>query len=146
MKLKSIIIIFLSLLAACSLATAIDNETAKQGFSLAFQLGQEYQKVTNEGGSATTYNALIDQWNAFVAANFGMDTSLLMQKMDASTANLQKPIAIGKNTSNNGIAHSIDGSNSWTANDINKMTDNAIAKYQNSEAGNTYGDGYLGGV
>lgn len=149
---KSIIIIFVAALAACSFAMAIDNDVARQGFSLAFQLGQEYQKIQRDGGDPTTYNSLVDQWNAFVQVSFGQDAGLFMQKMDASTANIQKPFVLGKNTTNIGVVHSIDGSTkygaSWITNDINLLPDSAIAAYHSQDqapGGAHQGDGYLGG-
>lgn len=148
---KTIIIILVSLLAACSLSMAVDDQTAMNGFSLSFKLGQEYQKATFEAASPTAFNALVDQWNAYVNANFGAGSGLLMQKMTAATADLSKPYILGNNTTGNkGIVHSIDGSNKWgasyTTNDINLLPDSAIKSYQNSETGRLAGDGYLGGV
>lgn len=139
---------------SCAAAQQQTTDPAFDGFRLCFQLGQEYKRLELQGGSVDTYNALVDQWNAFVRTNYGENAGLLMQKMTASSssanANLQKPYVLGVNTSNNGIVHSIDGSGKWgpsyTTNDLNAMSNSAIRAYQNSEQGQIYGDGYLGGV
>jgi hypothetical protein len=153
---KTIIMIFVSLLAVISPALAVISEqTAQEGFSLSFKLGQEYQKATFEAASPTAFNALVDQWNAFVQANFGAGSGLLMQKMTAATADLSKPYILGNNTTNNkGMVHAIDGGNgkygpTYTTNDINLLPDYAIEKYHAQDQasdGAHYGDGYLGGV
>jgi hypothetical protein len=149
---KTIIMIFVSLLAVISPALAVISEqTAQEGFSLSFKLGQEYQKATFEAASPTAFNALVDQWNAFVQANFGAGSGLLMQKMTAATADLSKPYILGNNTTNSkGIVHAIDGGTkggaSYTTNDINLLPDYARENYQKSADGKLYGDGYLTGV
>jgi hypothetical protein len=59
---------------------------------LSFQLGQTYDKVI-QGQDVSAFNALVDQWNAWVVKNFGNDTALLMAKV-TGPINLQKPIAL----------------------------------------------------
>jgi len=103
-----------------------------------------------QGGDATTFNALIDQWNAWVRAIFGEDPNMIMQKVTAPV-DLSKPYLLANNTTKGGIVHAIDGSNNgtsskYTTNDINLLPASAIDKYQKSETGKTMGDGYLGGV
>ena len=74
---KTIIVILLSLIAAISLASAytLEQQTTIDGVRLSFKLGQAYEKVLR-GESPTTFNALVDQWNAWVVKNFGQDPKL----------------------------------------------------------------------
>jgi len=62
--------------------------------------------------------------------------------------NLQKPyIATGNNTTSKGITHEINGEGAkYTTNDVNLMSDAAIAKYATSTQGKTQGADFLGGV
>ena len=142
------IIILASLLAAVSLAAAYapEQQTTVDGLRLSFQLGQAYEKAI-QGQDVPAFNALVDQWNAWVSNNLGNDTSMLMAKMKVPV-NLQKPyIAAGNNTTSKGIVHNINGEGAkYTTNDINLMSDQAIAKYAASGQGNAQGAEYLGGV
>ncbi|MDD2755699.1 MAG: hypothetical protein PHS80_09255, partial [Methanothrix sp.] len=104
------IIILVSLLAAVSLAAAIapEQQATVDGLRLSFQLGQAYDKAI-QGQDVPAFNALVDQWNAWVVKNLGNDTALLMAKMTVPV-NLQKPyIAAGNNTTSKGITHDING-------------------------------------
>ncbi len=141
------IIILLSLLAAVSLAAAYtpEQQVTVDGVRLSFQLGQAYDKAA-QGQDVPDFNALVDQWNAWVVKNFGNDTALLMAKM-AAPANLQKPyLAAENNTTGNGIVHKIGGEAKYTTNDVNLMSDAAIAKYATSGQGKAQGADFLGGV
>jgi len=98
-----------------------------------------------------TFNALVDQWNAWVYQNFGQDANLLMQKM-TGPVDLQKPYILANNTTGGGMVHAIDGNNkaggaSYTTNDANllpKGFDPTKAKATNPwQQG---GEEYLGGV
>jgi hypothetical protein len=117
------------------------------GLRLSYQLGEAHEKYM-QGGDATTFNALIDQWNAWVQNNFGQDANLLMQKV-TGPVDLTKPYLLANNTTQGGIVHTIDGSNKgagakYTTNDINLLPEGAISSYRNSSS--YVGDGYLGGV
>jgi hypothetical protein len=125
------------------------QQSTLSGLRLSYQIGQAYEKYL-QGGDATTFNALVDQWNAWVQNNFGQDANLLMQKV-TGPVDLSKPYLLANNTTKGGIVHAIDGSNNgtsskYTTNDINLLPASAIDKYQKSETGKTMGDGYLGGV
>ena len=98
-----------------------------------------------------TFNALVDQWNAWVYQNFGQDANLLMQKM-TGPVDLQKPYILANNTTGGGMVHAIDGNNkaggaSYTTNGANllpKGFDPTKAKATNPwQQG---GEEYLGGV
>jgi hypothetical protein len=67
-----------------------------------------------------------------------------MEKM-AVPVNLQKPY-IASNNSTGGIVHEMDSTEKYTTNDVNLMSDYAIAKYALSEQGKTQGADFLGGV
>ncbi len=124
------IIILVSLLAVVSIAAAYtpEQQATVDGVHLSFQLGQAYDKAA-QGQNVPAFNALVDQWNAWVVGNFGNDTTLLMAKMTAPV-NLQKPyIAAENNTTSNSIVHQIGGGAKYTTNDVNLMSDAAIAKY-----------------
>lgn len=142
------IIILASLLAAVSLAAAYapEQQTTVDGLRLSFQLGQAYEKAT-QGQDIQGFNSLVDQWNAWVSKNLGNDTALLMAKMNVPV-DLQNPyIAAGNNTTSKGIVHNIKGDGEkYTTNDVNLMSDHAIAKYADSEQGKAQGSDFLGGV
>lgn len=144
------ILILLSLLAAVSLAAAYtpEQQNTIDGVKLSFTLGQAYEKATR-GEDVAGFNTLVDQWNAWVFRSFGNDTTLLMEKMTVPTApvDLQKPYAVGiNNSTSSNVRHQMDGTDQYTANDINLLSDAAIAKYRSSEQGRVYGADYLGGV
>ena len=152
---KTILVILLSLVAAVSLAAAYtpEQQVAIDGSRLSFQLGQAYEKAS-QGQDASPFNALVDQWNAWVVKNFGQDPNLLMQKL-TGPVNLQAPYILANNTTTpKGIVHQIDGANkvggaSYTTNDVNLLPDNAIAQYNTQDQaadGAHAGTGYLGGV
>ena len=97
-----------------------------------------------------TFNALAEQWNAWVRQQFGEDPNLLMQKM-TGPVDLTKPYILANNTSS-GIVHKIDGMDEmngsrYTTNDVNmlpKGVDPAALKAVNPwQQG---GAEYLGGV
>jgi hypothetical protein len=140
------IIILISMLLAVSFAAAYtpEQQVAIDGASLSFQLGQAFEKA-NQGQDIPAFNSLVDQWNAWVASNFGNDTALLMEKMTVP-ADLQKPYLSSNNSTGNGIVHEMDGVSQHTTNDVNLMSGQAITKYSNSEQGKATGSEFLGGV
>ncbi|MDD4580049.1 MAG: hypothetical protein PHF80_05175 [Methanothrix sp.] len=140
------IIILVSLLAAVSLAAAYtpEQQATIDGVRLSFQLGQAYEKAA-QGQDIDAFNSLVEEWNSWVVTNFGNDATLIMKKM-TTPVDLQKPYAAANNTTGNGITHEIDGTSKYTANDVNRMSDQAIAKYAASEQGKVSGSEYLGGV
>src|SRR5690606_9739585 len=82
---------------------------AIEGLNKGFMMGQAYQ-LALDGKNIDDFNAKVDEYNAWVRANFGEDPNLLMQKMTAPI-DLNKPVIITNNTTNSkGIAHEIDGS------------------------------------
>ncbi|HNX40702.1 MAG TPA: hypothetical protein PKK11_08970, partial [Methanothrix sp.] len=118
------IMILLSLLAAVSLASAYTPEqnATIEGVRLSFQLGQSYEKAV-QGQDIPAFNALVEQWNAWVVRNFGEDATLLMKSMTVPSS-LQKPY-IAANNSTGGIVHEMDSTEKYTTNDMNQMSDYA---------------------
>ncbi len=81
-------IIFLALLSGLTLASAYNTEQQSilEGMRLSFQLGAAYQGAS-QGKNLVEFNALVDEYNAWIRQNFGEDPSLLMTKMNIATAN-----------------------------------------------------------
>jgi len=90
---KGIIIFSLIFLAGLSLASAYtpEQQTTLEGMRLSFQLGQAYQQA-QAGQNAAGFNALVDQYNAFIRTNFGEDPNLLMSKINGAWAGPQNLI------------------------------------------------------
>jgi hypothetical protein len=123
---RLILILFVSLLAAVSLASAYTPEQQNMidGTQLSWKMATAYAAK-----DTATFNALADQWNAWVRANFGEDANLLMQKM-TGPVDLQKPYILANNTTGGGMVHAIDGSNKaggakYTTNDGNLLPESA---------------------
>lgn len=79
------LIISLILLAGLSLASAYtpEQQTTIDGVRLGFQLGVAYQQA-QAGQNVAGFNALVDQYNAWVRQHFGEDANLLMSKMNSA--------------------------------------------------------------
>jgi hypothetical protein len=56
------------------------HKTMMDGMRLSFKLGQAYGPAL-QGQDIAAFNSLVDQYNAFVRANFGEDPDMLMEKM-----------------------------------------------------------------
>jgi hypothetical protein len=129
-------------MAALSLASAYDScqQAAYDGSRLSWQMAENYTR-----GDTTAFNALVDQWNAWVRANFGEDQSLLVQKL-VGPVDLSKPYLLANNTTQDSVVHSIDGSNKaggpkYTTNDMNLLPDPGNISQIKNEGG-----AWLGGV
>ena len=98
-----------------------------------------------------TFNALADQWNAWVRQYFGEDANLLMEKMTAPV-DLSKPYILANNTTGGGIVHKIDGMNdmnqgSYTTNDVNLLPKGVDpTKLKATNPWQQGGAEYLGGI
>lgn len=95
MLMKTIFMISLILLAGLALASAYtpEQQTTLEGMRLSFQLGAAYQKAS-QGLNVAEFNALVDEYNKFVMANFGEDPNLLMSKMNGASATSLNPMAM----------------------------------------------------
>lgn len=137
---KTIIIMLVSLLAAISLAAAYTPEQQNMinGTQLSWKLATAY--ATKD---TSTFNALVDQWNAWVYQNFGQDPSLIMQKMNAPL-DLTKPVVVRNNTTS-GMVHAIDGmsktNRTVTTNDANLLSQAELNANRLANPG--MGEGFL---
>jgi hypothetical protein len=139
---KPFLFLLVGLVAAISLASAAytpQQQAEISGLRLSYQLGQAYDRIQLQGGDVSGFNALVDQWNAWVAVNFGQDSNLLMQKMATGAANLQRPFLYANNTTHANVVHQIDGAAKgtqadYTTNDMNLLPDSA----RNQTLGATY--------
>ncbi len=89
---KGFIIISLVLLAGLASAYSPEQQITANGMNLSFSLGIAYDKAI-QGQNVTEYNALVDEYNAWVRQHFGEDAGLLKPKMNEKSAAIQ-PAAI----------------------------------------------------
>ena len=145
MKSKMVYIsIFLCLAGLAVAAEYTDWQNgAAEGFKKGFDMGKAYQ-LALDGKDLNGFNAKVEEYNAWVRANFGEDPNMLMQKMDAPI-DLSKPVITNNTTSSKGIVHEIDGStgeNAITTNDMNLLSDAALQQLQKEGSGGEF----LGGA
>jgi hypothetical protein len=91
-KMKGFIIISLVLLAGLGSAYTPEQQITADGMNISFILGIAYDNAIR-GQNVTEYNALVDEYNAWVRQHFGEDAGLLKPKMDEPSAAIQ-PAAI----------------------------------------------------
>ncbi|HON35471.1 MAG TPA: hypothetical protein PLY52_04065 [Methanothrix sp.] len=148
MKNKMVYISILLCLAGLAVAAEYTDwqKGAMEGLKKGFEMGQAYQ-LALDGKDIDGFNAKVDQYNAWVRANFGEDPAMLMNKMDAPI-DLSKPVLITNQTvPSKGIVHKIDGSSGKkvSTNDMNMLSDADINRlYKESESGREVGE-YLSG-
>lgn len=135
-------LLLLSCLAIIATASAYTDcqQAMYDGTRLSWKMATAYSAQ-----DIPAYNALVDQWNAWVRQNFGEDQALLMSKM-TGPVDLSKPYISANNTTSGGIVHSIDGSNKvggakYTTNDMNLLPDPGNVSQVRGEGGQ-----WLGGV
>jgi hypothetical protein len=90
---KGIIVIFLLLLAGIASAYTPEQQTMLDGMNLSFRLGMAYE-MASQGQNVAGYNALVDEYNAWIRQHFGEDISLLMPKLNEPPIAIT-PLAIG---------------------------------------------------
>lgn len=81
---KDIIVISLLLLAGLASAYTPEQQTTLDGMNLSFRLGVAYDRAI-QGQNVAEYNALVDEYNAWIRQHFGEDASLLMSKLNEPT-------------------------------------------------------------
>ncbi len=145
MKSKMVIISIFLCLAGLAVAAEYNDwqNGAAEGFKKGFEMGQAYQ-LALDGKDINGFNAKVDEYNAWVRANFGEDLNMLMDKMDAPV-DLSKPVITNNTTSSKGIVHEIDGGTgekAVTTNDMNLLSDAALKKLQDEGKGGEF----LGGI
>lgn len=78
---KGIIVISLIFLAGLASAYTPEQQTILEGMNLSFRLGIAYEKAS-QGQNVAEFNALVDEYNAWIRQHFGEDASLLMSKLN----------------------------------------------------------------
>lgn len=139
---KYILIAFVSLVASLSAASAYTDcqQAMYDGTRLSWQMATAYADQ-----DVPAYNGLVDQWNAWVRANFGEDASMLLSPL-TGPVDLSKPYLLANNTTQGGMVHAIDGSNTaggakYTTNDMNLLPDPKNISQIKTEGGQ-----WLGGI
>ncbi len=79
---KGIIVISLMLLAGLASAYTPEQQTALEGMNLSIQYGMAYEKAI-QGQNVNEFNALVDEYNAWIRLHFGEDANLLKSKINA---------------------------------------------------------------
>ena len=100
---------------------------ALEGLNWGIKMGQAYQ-LALEGKDVAGFNEKVDEYNAWVRANFAENDTLLMEKMPEGTAlpkGLQNPVLINDDTTaRGGIVHEMDGSwGKYSTDDMNTLPD-----------------------
>jgi hypothetical protein len=90
---KGIIVISLILLAGLVSAYTPEQQTTLDGMNLSFRLGIAYDKAS-QGQNMAEFNALVDEYNAWIRQHFGEDASLLMSKLNEPSI-ATTPSAVG---------------------------------------------------
>jgi hypothetical protein len=81
---KGIIVISLILLAGLASAYTPEQQTMLDGINLSFRLGMAYE-MASQGQNVAEYNALVDEYNAWIRQHFGEEASLLVSKLNETT-------------------------------------------------------------
>jgi hypothetical protein len=83
------------------------QQTIINGLRISFQLGQRNDRARWQGQDIPTFNALVDEWNSWVRANFGEDPSMFFQKINVPdepiTASPQKTYSSAQKTIIDGL-------------------------------------------
>lgn len=96
-KMKGMILpICLLLLAGLACGMSSEQQVMLDGMNLSYELGMAYDKAI-QGQNVAEYNALVDEYNAFILLNFGENTSLTKAKLDESAIR-GTPTLLGSNT------------------------------------------------
>lgn len=96
-KMKGMILpICLLLLAGLACGMSSEQQVMLDGMNLSYELGMAYDKAI-QGQNVAEYNALVDEYNAFILLHFGENTSLTKAKLDESAIR-GTPTLLGSNT------------------------------------------------
>ncbi len=91
---KSIIVISLFLLAGLASAYTPEQQTILDGMNLSFRLGIAYDR-SSQGQNIAEFNALVNEYNAWIRQHFGNDTNLLMSKLNEPPI-MTAPTVVGR--------------------------------------------------
>jgi len=129
MKSKMVYIsVFLCLAGLAVAAEYTDfQKGALEGLNWGLKMGQAYQ-LALDGKDVAGFNKKVDEYNAWVRANFGENNTLLMKKMDEKAElpkGLQNPVLLNdETTATGGIVHKLDGSwGKYSTSDMNTLSD-----------------------
>jgi hypothetical protein len=78
---KGILVILVILLAGLASAYTPEQQTTLDGMNLSIQYGIAYDKAI-QGQNVPEFNALVDEYNAWIRQHFGEDAGLLKSKMN----------------------------------------------------------------
>ena len=88
--------ICLFLLGGLGCGFSSEQQIMLDGMNLSYELGMAYDKAL-QGQNVAEYNALVDEYNAFILLHFGENTSLTKSKLDDSAIR-GTPTLLGSNT------------------------------------------------
>jgi len=88
--------ICLFLLAGLGCGFSSEQQIMLDGMNLSYELGMAYDKAL-QGQNVAEYNALVDEYNAFILLHFGENTSLTKSKLNDSAIR-GTPTLLGSNT------------------------------------------------
>ena len=91
-----ILSICLILMAGLGSGFTSEQQIMLDGMNLSYELGMAYEKALR-GQNVAEYNALLDEYNAFIKLNFGENTSLTKAKLDESAIR-STPTLLGSDT------------------------------------------------
>ena len=91
-----ILSICLVLMAGLGSGFTSEQQIMLDGMNLSYELGMAYEKALR-GQNVAEYNALLDEYNAFIKLNFGENTSLTKAKLDESAIR-STPTPLGSDT------------------------------------------------
>jgi len=102
---KGNIVISLILLAGLASAYTPEQQTTLEGMNLSIQYGMAYEKAI-QGQNVNEFNALVDEYNAWIRLHFGEDANLLKSKINAPAVAPSNSGAVYlTQPSNSGIAY-----------------------------------------
>ena len=135
MIMKGIVIIALILLTGLASAYTPEQQTTLDGMNLSFKLGIAYEKAS-QGQDVNEFNALVDEYNAWIRQHFGEDASLLKSKINeppivvtplgAETRYLTRPFNTSSDLSKFGKQRA------YTATDPAQAIEDAISQQESS--------------
>ena len=91
-----ILSICLVLMAGLASGFTSEQQIMLDGMNLSYELGMAYENAL-QGQNVAEYNALVDEYNAFIQLHFGENTSLSKAKLDESAIR-STPTLLGSDT------------------------------------------------
>ena len=78
----------------CNLLNPPEQQTTLDGMNLSFKLGIAYEKAS-QGQNVTEFNALVDEYNAWILQHIGEDAGLLKSKLNETPSVITRSAADG---------------------------------------------------